>query len=575
VVGFRKEQVNANLLNGKGEIKDIQLNCSFLNEELRKVTPYLEFHSVHIASLSFRVTSWTNLRQAPIVVHIGKIDVVLHEPLHFSHCPNRPKLRQVTASEYAALVQSKVCPTPRTASYNVLDRILDNVTIEIEALCVTIGTLGAFKTQRRGPWTPPLVRLQLASLKLSNVDEYGTETNATSNSSTQSTTTTTTANHKPNGRTGRRNHRDHKSVWVYKKLECDYQISLVIPTTKDESDRVIPLVSSWPLSDSGDMGKNRQRRNHCRVLIVQVAYQRRLADAQVLRLSIDASLALVSVDVTSATVPLLVQWCVAVHHLLLKDRSSADPLRSTHNTNTAQTTTGTTPTPEGVVAAATAISDTTPATTAPAANLESTSEPTAEDVSTHALVTAESYDSTASFTSHPDTEEGSATSATNLSILETTPSLLDLALEEFSEEDDGSESVLFENVPSNNEVTVAMSETSLPVSEEPSSTVPATPLVQPATAATVTHNARPSSTNECPKLVFPNGIVIHEKLAVSFSIHGAIIRGLYADTQTPSTMTTTSQSEDTGYLEMTVEGVIAEAIWPTTTKVRRCIRRFL
>jgi len=74
VVGFQKEQVNANLLNGKGEIHNVELNCRYLNDEvLNKITPFVELERVHVSKLSFHVTSWTNLRKAPIVVDIEHV----------------------------------------------------------------------------------------------------------------------------------------------------------------------------------------------------------------------------------------------------------------------------------------------------------------------------------------------------------------------------------------------------------------------------------------------------------------------------------------------------------------------
>ena len=48
IVGFRKEQLNANLLNGKGEIRDVELNCAALNESLSKMTPMVELERVHL-----------------------------------------------------------------------------------------------------------------------------------------------------------------------------------------------------------------------------------------------------------------------------------------------------------------------------------------------------------------------------------------------------------------------------------------------------------------------------------------------------------------------------------------------
>ena len=74
-------QVNANLLNGKGEIKDVSLNCSFFNDIVARLCPYIRMEEIHVSRLGFHVTSWTNLRKAPIIVDIGHITAKIEEPL--------------------------------------------------------------------------------------------------------------------------------------------------------------------------------------------------------------------------------------------------------------------------------------------------------------------------------------------------------------------------------------------------------------------------------------------------------------------------------------------------------------
>ena len=63
IIGFRKEQVNANLLNGKGEIRDVKLNCSVLNQAVVDDLPFVAFEEIHVSRLGFNVTSWANLRK--------------------------------------------------------------------------------------------------------------------------------------------------------------------------------------------------------------------------------------------------------------------------------------------------------------------------------------------------------------------------------------------------------------------------------------------------------------------------------------------------------------------------------
>lgn len=154
--------MNANLLNGKGEITDVSLNCSFLNEAVAKITPFFEFKSIHVSKLGFHVTSWTNLRKAPIVVDIGCITATLIEPLQCLPASQRKRLRMVTEKELINLLEEGLYkPMRGEGPYGFVDRLLDNVTMEIEKVQVNFQTWGKFKTQRIGQWTPPLLRLEL------------------------------------------------------------------------------------------------------------------------------------------------------------------------------------------------------------------------------------------------------------------------------------------------------------------------------------------------------------------------------------------------------------------------------
>ncbi|CAB9500363.1 expressed unknown protein [Seminavis robusta] len=195
IVGFRKEMVNASVLNGKGEIKDLSLNCAAINQQLSSVLPFIELDSIHISKVSFQVTSWTNLRKSPIKVDIEHISVHMSEPLHYLMIPNasnnnknskkRQRIRHMTISEmeqhFATLQEEcKQNKTPfvnpnKRGGYNLVDRILDNLMLEIKSIYVQFQTWGKFKTRRPGPWTPPLLQFKLTNLRYVSVDEYGQE----------------------------------------------------------------------------------------------------------------------------------------------------------------------------------------------------------------------------------------------------------------------------------------------------------------------------------------------------------------------------------------------------------------
>lgn len=56
--GFRKEQLNANLLNGKGEISDVKIKVQPVNDILKRYTSLVELSSVYLSKLNFNVTSF-------------------------------------------------------------------------------------------------------------------------------------------------------------------------------------------------------------------------------------------------------------------------------------------------------------------------------------------------------------------------------------------------------------------------------------------------------------------------------------------------------------------------------------
>ena len=95
-------------MNGKGEIKDVELNCAVLNETLSKMTPIVELETVHVSKLSFHVSSWTNIRKAPIVVNVEHVTATVKEPLHYVDRAKRRRFRQITRGELVEMIRSGV-----------------------------------------------------------------------------------------------------------------------------------------------------------------------------------------------------------------------------------------------------------------------------------------------------------------------------------------------------------------------------------------------------------------------------------------------------------------------------------
>ena len=299
------------MLNGKGEITDVSLNCSFFNEAIASVTPYIEFDSVHVSKLGFHVTSWTNLRKAPIVVDIEHITATIHEPLRYIDKKHRRSLRVLTERELVDLILKGLYKPFRgggvggggalsVTPYGFLDRIVDNLTIEMKSLTINYQTWGRFKTKRVGPWTPPCLQLQWKHLKIVSVDDFGNE----------GTPEEVWAH----------NRHEHEKFMLYKKISMDCTSKLLLrpqqqqarqgqhPDQSHRDHRVeIPLLRGTQLE-------------------VQVAIQRRLRDGAVLSAQIDITLPRVEVEIEPHVVPLLAHMAAGFQYCFAKDRTFEDPL---------------------------------------------------------------------------------------------------------------------------------------------------------------------------------------------------------------------------------------------------------
>lgn len=299
----------------------MELNCALLNQELLKVTPYAQFDRIQISRLSFHVESWTNLRKAPIHVDIEHITAQLSEPFHYVEEGERRVIRQVTESELAELIRNGLIPKLRSASYNLLDRIVDNLSVEINTLSITFQPVGKFKTRCQGPWTPPAVLVQLNYLKWVSVNEFG-----------QEDTVENVWRHNHHNERLQQQHKRTKadaSFFIYKKFECYYQVSLISDGTT-----VVPVVSS-----SASSGKTTPPSAKSK-LEIQVALERRILDAEYMAVQVDVSLPLLDIEIQAATVPLLAHFAAALSYCMAKDRCFVDPLKATAGSMTSTNSSG-------------------------------------------------------------------------------------------------------------------------------------------------------------------------------------------------------------------------------------------
>lgn len=288
------------MLNGKGEITDVELNCDFLNTEfLNKLTPFFQLSRIHVSRLSFSVSSWTNLRKAPILIDIEHVTATITEPLEYHpRSKLRRRIQQLTQSQLFQLIRQSIVPT--RGQYNLFDRIVDNLTIEVQSLTIQLQTLGKFKTQRPtttspdrpAPWVPPLLQVRLAGIRFVSVDELGCEGS-------------------PND-VWKHNHHHHGHFHIYKKASMTCQV-YVVP----HGGKPIPLFFGNDPS-----------------VQVQLATKRRLRDGAVLAVQADVTLEQVEILLEQTTIPHLVHMLAGWQYCFSKDRAFVDPLRSPENDTT-------------------------------------------------------------------------------------------------------------------------------------------------------------------------------------------------------------------------------------------------
>jgi hypothetical protein len=273
-------------LNGKGQIRDVNLNCSFINEQLSKVTPFFYVESIRVSELGFNVTSWTNLKKAPILVDIQDVEIKVIEPLSFLEKEKRLKIRQLSWVEFMESSSSKA---GKRGPYNLFDRILDNLQVEIRSVTIIFQPMGRFKTHRKGPWTPPSLSLQLKHLKYCSVDQYGNEGSIDDC-------------WRHNSFEG--NTRDQTLI-VYKKVST--QVSLGILSESQNTRKSELLMKDTPLE-------------------VHIAFHKKFIDSAILAIQIDVTFNRVEVHLSKEILPSIVHTASGIQYCFSKDRAFQDPL---------------------------------------------------------------------------------------------------------------------------------------------------------------------------------------------------------------------------------------------------------
>jgi N-terminal region of Chorein or VPS13 len=472
IIGFRKEQVNANLLNGKGEIHNMNLNCEFLNEEISKISPFVELEYVHISKLSFHVSSWTNIKKSPICVDVEEITLKIREPLDYDTNRIRKQIQQITKGELAEQIRQGLIPK-RSTPYNLLDRILDNLTVEVTNIKIYFQTWGKFKTRRAGPWMPPEVAIELHSIRFISVNEYGQEA--------------------PPDDVWKHNHHRKAlgSFLIYKKLEMDFRVSAREHSDCGETDP-IQLVSGG--------GTNQK-------LEVQLAMERRIKDGECLAMQIDVSIPAILIEIDVKSIHLIVHILCGIKFLLLKDQSFVDPLQ--------------------------------PQQQQVSADLEQSNNASADETEQSSYINSLFLGASSSAGERVDdnvlvNNNKSTNDHSELQLPQ--HSLLDSALED-------------------DDISSSSSDTDIEAGENPI-TEREQKQNESIKLGTFSRKSSLALGDDSPVLVLPNGLVFHDRVSFSVSVHNAKIRGNYA-------------SCADGHVQVVVRGCNVDLIWPKASQVSK------
>lgn len=147
-----------------------------LNEILTKppygLLPFLCLKEATISELRLEVTSYTNLKKAPVVLVIDEVFVEAEEMMeyyfdgkHNTNCSEDSVAKNSQTNQPAPVKLStdKLAQAKQT-TYGLLHRITDNLSIRINKMYISFQPLGKFKTKRVGIWTPPAVNVTLENV---------------------------------------------------------------------------------------------------------------------------------------------------------------------------------------------------------------------------------------------------------------------------------------------------------------------------------------------------------------------------------------------------------------------------
>jgi len=302
IEGFHKEKVNANLLNGKGEISDVRVKVKPINDILKTYTSLVELSSVYISKLSFNVTSFRNIKKAPIEIFIDEVHVVLVEPLE------NDLTSEAAWPELAKLIVEKA---KKKGSYGLIERIQDNITLDINRVYITFQPMGNLKTRKVGPWTPPAISVVFNHLRYVSVDEYGEEGSPdeiwrhNTHGGKQEASFKQKVMHNGNNDRGFR----HRTVMIYKKATMEISVAVGY-RTKGMSAKESFMSSKVLFADLP--------------LQAHICLHRRIRNNIILAVQVDASLMTLEIELDMDVLSMLIHAMTGIQ-ACFKGRTYKDP----------------------------------------------------------------------------------------------------------------------------------------------------------------------------------------------------------------------------------------------------------
>ena len=317
ILDFSPDSINANFLSGRGSITDVRLNVDLINDYLRPSCPFIEFVEIELSELRVEVSSYTNLKKAPIVLVIGEIRAVARESLEYRTGDVDDDATK--SKNNSSDVASPPTTTP-TQQYGLLQRIIDNLSVKVGRISLSFSSLGKFKTRRSGPWTPPALRCVIDDVEWISVCQSGhpgtpEEVWAHNNNS----------NNDEGGFSSRFIREGPRSYIIYKRMSATCRIDLAPGGLKGGGGGAVEAGtwSSTILSDAK--------------IEVHLAYTRRLRDSGVSGADMDVRINDVDVDLDASLsgdedrggrcdLSSFVHMLIGLLHCYYRDRSFVDPL---------------------------------------------------------------------------------------------------------------------------------------------------------------------------------------------------------------------------------------------------------